>query len=154
MTRRLLLAASVIILAVAAFSGCSGDGGGSSAANVAGRWTGTLAMAFVGPTPTSTGALTLDLSQENGYTSGIATWTPVGTTQGIAGALDGDAFTFLLHFSCTSKNGGVTLTGKVVNEVMTVTGGNGIACFGRTPVDVTVAGAVGTLTRTSNNQPL
>jgi hypothetical protein len=153
MARRLLLAASVIILAVAALAGCSGGDDKTKAANVAGTWTGTLGMAYVGTTPTSTGKFTVQLGQEDDYASGIATWAPVGSNQGITGSVDEFGFTFLLHFTCPSKAGGVTLTGTVAGDVMTITGGTGIACLDSGP-DLTVAGAVGGLTRTSNEEPL
>lgn len=151
-------AAIALLCATTSLIGGCGGGGSSTPVVVAGRWAGTLNLSYLGG-GASFGALSLVLDQEQSFVSGIAEWSPAKDTLSIAGPVDGAALTLRLNFRCLDPDTGVgrpadtVLSATVDGETLLISGGSGLACpTGGEGVEV--AGATGTLTRTSNASPL
>lgn len=150
-------AAAAVLFATAAIAGGCGDGGGSDAVLLAGDWSGTLGLSYQNGGGAS-GGLVLDLDQLEDFVSGVAVWDPAGSTQSIAGPVEGTAFTLLLHFQCADAKGKVqeeatTLTGIFDGSAMTITGASGAACPDGGLANA-VSGASGSLARTADSTPL
>jgi len=152
MKKLLRRAASVVVLGTAVLAaGCSGSGG-SEPAFVAGTWGGSLTLTFLTGEPVR-GRLEMRVDQDGDFAAGVADWTPVGEPQSAAVRVDGSDVSVFLAFWCESGTNGVTLTGSVDGDIMTITGASGIACFNRGPEN-RVADAEAVLERDPNAHPL
>jgi hypothetical protein len=153
MLRRLRRAVAVLTLVAAGMASAScSSSSGTSASLLAGSWSGTTTLSYAGGGGASGGS-SLQLSQGEDFASGILTWSAYPDSLPVGGAVTGDAFSFLISYTCDSGNGGVQLEGTVAGDVMTLTGASGIACSPGGP-DIVVTGASGTLNRFPPGFPL
>jgi len=119
---------------------------------LAGDWFGALSISYLNG-GSNAGSLGVTFTQEESFVSGTAVWSPNGATQAIAGPIDGTDVTLLLHFRCLDLPEETTLTGSVEGATLVITGASGVACpNGGAPL--TVSGASGSLTHTSDRVPL
>ncbi len=147
-----LMRGAAAVLTVALVSVGCGGGGGTTPAGVAGRWAGDLTVTYVGGGGLS-GGIGMDLTEQNDFASGIATWGGYGQTMSVAGPVDGADFTLYLHFRCAKANEAAALEARIDGNTMRIAGASGSGCSPGGEARL-VDGASGTLTRTSDNIPL
>jgi hypothetical protein len=156
-----LLRGAAAILAAAILNSCGGGDGGPDAAWLSGEWSGSLSLFYINGGGAS-GSLDMNLGQDEDFVSGIADWTSAKGTLPVAGPIDGNSVSLILHFSCTNSDennptttftAGTLITGIATGDTVTFTGASGTACPGG-GLGIEVAGASGSVTRSGNGVPL
>lgn len=151
MRRRILSAASALVLLAASALGGCGGGSTPAPANVVGQWFGDLALNLLGIGNTE-GFLTLKLEQADGTVGGAADWEPIGAAASITGSVTDTDFEFRLFTRCPKGSEETVLRGTIAARAMSVTGADGKLCIQRETY--TVLGGEGLLEHEANALPL
>jgi hypothetical protein len=153
--------AAALVAVAALISGCNSDKGGPDAAWLSGEWSGSLSISYKSGGGAA-GSLDLNLGQSEDFVSGIANWTPAKQTLSVAGPIDEGSLSLIVHFICTNSDEnspttniteGTLITGIATGDTVTFTGASGTACPDG-GLGIEVAGASGSVTRSSNKAPL